>query len=149
MPPSADAPMSEPATLPTPVPVVETRPIAVPVISAPLGKPARATGSIRMLAVLAFVGACWWASDLLVPIMLALFLALIANPMVKRLQQLWLPRWLGAPYVTAGELTLVMDMDRVLSVDIHALWPQNKYLPLRTRMLIDALAAQVPILMGE
>jgi len=61
----------------------------------------------------------------------------------------WLPRWLGAPYVTAGELTLVMDMDRVLSVDIHALWPQNKYLPLRTRMLIDALAAQVPILMGE
>ncbi len=60
----------------------------------------------------------------------------------------WLPRWLGAPYVASGELTLVMDSDRVLSVDIHAVWPQNRYLPLRTRTLIDTLAAQVPILMG-
>ncbi|WP_050478223.1 LysR family transcriptional regulator [Herbaspirillum rhizosphaerae] len=61
----------------------------------------------------------------------------------------WLPRWLGAPYLASGELALVMDMDRVLSVDIYAVWPQNKYLPLRTRTLIDALVAQVPVLMGE
>lgn len=59
----------------------------------------------------------------------------------------WLPRWLGAPYVASGELTLVMDVDRVFSVDIHAIWPQNKYLPQRTRTLIDALAAQIPVLM--
>lgn len=60
----------------------------------------------------------------------------------------WLPRWLGAPYVAAGGLELVMDSDRVMSVDIHAVWPQTKYLPQRTRLTIDALAAQVPVFMG-
>lgn len=59
----------------------------------------------------------------------------------------WLPRWLGAPYVAEGELTLVMDSDKVLSVDIHAVWPHNRYLPLRIRTLIDALVSQVPELL--
>ena len=142
MPPSADAPVSEPAAAPTPVPVVETRPIAVPVTSAPLGKPARATGSIRMLAVLAFVGACWWASDLLVPITLALFLALIANPMVKRLQQLWLPRWLGAMVVVIGGLTAAVfvaslligpasDWVRQAPTELRQLAPKIRSLTLR------------------
>ncbi len=60
----------------------------------------------------------------------------------------WLPRWLGAPHVAAGELRLVMDSDRVLAVDIHAVWPRNRYLPLRTRALIDALSSQVPLRLG-
>jgi len=60
----------------------------------------------------------------------------------------WLPRWLGAPYVASGSLELVMDSDRVMSVDIHVVWPQTKYLPQRTRLTIDALAAQVPVFMG-
>ena len=60
----------------------------------------------------------------------------------------WLPRWLGAPYVASGNLALVMDSDRVMSVDIHVVWPQTKYLPQRTRLTIDALAAQVPVFMG-
>lgn len=59
----------------------------------------------------------------------------------------WLPRWLGAPYVAAGALQLVMDSDRVLSVDIHALWPRTKYLPLRMRLLVDTLVERVPGLM--
>ncbi|AKZ64495.1 LysR family transcriptional regulator [Herbaspirillum hiltneri N3] len=76
-------------------------------------------------------------------------LQVVADSAVQGGGLAWLPRWLGAPHVAAGELELVMDMDRVLSVDIHAVWPQNKYLPLRTRTLIDALTAEVPILMGE
>lgn len=60
----------------------------------------------------------------------------------------WLPRWLGAPSVAAGSLELVMDSDWVMSVDIHVVWPQTKYLPQRVRLTIDALAAQVPIFMG-
>lgn len=75
-------------------------------------------------------------------------LQVVADSAVEGGGLAWLPRWLGAPYVASGELTLVMDSDRVLSVDIHAVWPHNKYLPLRTRTLIDALAGQVPILMG-
>lgn len=57
----------------------------------------------------------------------------------------WLPRWLGAPYVSSGALALVMDSDRVLSNDIHAVWPQTKYLPLRTRLVVDALVTRVPL----
>jgi DNA-binding transcriptional LysR family regulator len=60
----------------------------------------------------------------------------------------WLPRWLGAPYVATEQLALVMDSDRVLSVDIHAVWPKTNYLPQRARLAIDTLVAQVPIYMG-
>ena len=59
-----------------------------------------------------------------------------------------MPRWLGASYVASGKLELVMDSDRVMSVDIHAVWPQTQYLPLRTRLTIDALVTQVPVFMG-
>lgn len=75
-------------------------------------------------------------------------LQVVADSAVEGGGLAWLPRWLGAPYLASGQLTLVMDSDRVLSVDIHAVWPQNRYLPLRLRTLIDALADQVPKLMG-
>ena len=61
----------------------------------------------------------------------------------------WLPHWLGMRHVPSGELALVMGADQVLSRDIHVLWPQSRYLPYRIRLVIDALAVQVPILLGE
>lgn len=75
-------------------------------------------------------------------------LQVVADSAVEGGGLAWLPRWLGAPYVASGELSLVMDSDRVQAVDIHVVWPQDRYLPLRTRLLIDALAAQVPVLLG-
>jgi DNA-binding transcriptional LysR family regulator len=60
----------------------------------------------------------------------------------------WLPNWLGAPYVETGKLELVMDSHRVQPIDIHVVWPKTKYLPQRTRLLIDSLSEQVPLLMG-
>jgi DNA-binding transcriptional LysR family regulator len=74
-------------------------------------------------------------------------LQVIADSAVEGGGLAWLPRWLGAPYMASGKLMLVMDSDRVEAVDIYAMWPQNRYLPQRTRTLIDALATQVPILM--
>jgi DNA-binding transcriptional LysR family regulator len=56
----------------------------------------------------------------------------------------WLPCWLVGPHVRAGELTLVMDSERVLSTDIHAVWPRARYLPAKTRAAVDALAAKIP-----
>ncbi len=61
----------------------------------------------------------------------------------------WLPRWLGLPYVNSGKLKLVMDSDQVESLNIYAVWPHTKYLPLRTRVLIDKLLEQVPLQLGE
>lgn len=61
----------------------------------------------------------------------------------------WLPRWLGSPFVESGKLQLVMDSDQVESLNIYAVWPHTKYLPLRTRILIDKLLEHVPLTLGE
>lgn len=60
----------------------------------------------------------------------------------------WLPCWLLARHLRAGELELVLDCERVLATEIYAVWPQTRYLPSKTRAAIDALAAQIPALMG-
>lgn len=76
-------------------------------------------------------------------------LQVVADSAVKGGGLAWLPRWLGSPYVEAGQLNLVMDSDQVESVNIFAVWPHTKYLPLRTRLLIDKLVVQVPLILGE
>jgi DNA-binding transcriptional LysR family regulator len=59
-----------------------------------------------------------------------------------------LPRWLIAPLLKSGELVLLMEGAEVESSDIHAVWPHSRYLPSKTRAAIDALAAEVPALLG-
>ena len=61
----------------------------------------------------------------------------------------WLPCWLAAKHMRTGELELVMDCDRMSATDIHAVWPQSHYLPIKTRMAINALAAETPRLVGD
>jgi DNA-binding transcriptional LysR family regulator len=60
----------------------------------------------------------------------------------------WLPCWMFARQLRAGELELVMDSDRVLATEIHAVWPRALHLPSKTRLAIDALAAEIPALIG-
>jgi DNA-binding transcriptional LysR family regulator len=60
----------------------------------------------------------------------------------------WLPCWLMMPHVRAGELALVMDSERLLASDIHAVWPQTRYLAAKARAAIDALAAEIPPLVA-
>jgi DNA-binding transcriptional LysR family regulator len=54
------------------------------------------------------------------------------------------PRWLVTPRVKNGSLVLLMEGAQVRSLEVHAVWPLNKYLPSKTRAAIDALAAEVP-----
>jgi DNA-binding transcriptional LysR family regulator len=61
----------------------------------------------------------------------------------------WLPCWLVGPHLRAGELTLVMDSERVLSTDIHAVWPKARYIPAKTRAAVDLLATRIPAMLGE
>jgi DNA-binding transcriptional LysR family regulator len=75
-------------------------------------------------------------------------LQVIADAAVAGAGLAWLPCWLLAPHVRAGELTLVMDSDRVLATEIHAVWPQTRYLPSKTRAAIDALVADIPAMIG-
>lgn len=59
---------------------------------------------IAMLVVLMVLYTCYLASELIVPIVLAIFLGLCGNPVVARLQRLYVPRWIGALFVVLGGL---------------------------------------------
>ncbi len=61
----------------------------------------------------------------------------------------WLPSWLLTRYVKTGELVAVMDRCFEPAQDIYIVWPQTRYLPLKTRCAIDALVAEIPGLIGE
>lgn len=56
----------------------------------------------------------------------------------------WLPCWLIRDDVAAGRLATVLDALPAHSFTSHALWPQAPRLPLRLRLAIDALAAELP-----
>lgn len=75
---------------------------------------ARAAGAAWVLAILAFLAACWAAEELMVPVMLAAFLAAVANPLVKRLCRVWVPRWLGALMVVFGGLVITVFLASLL-----------------------------------
>ncbi|WP_147654039.1 AI-2E family transporter [Vulcaniibacterium gelatinicum] len=73
---SASAPAAEPHEAPPPRP--------------------RAPAAVVVLAVLAVGYTLWLAQDLLLPVLLAMFFALVGNPIIRLLQKLWLPRFLAA-----------------------------------------------------
>jgi DNA-binding transcriptional LysR family regulator len=60
----------------------------------------------------------------------------------------WLPCWLIRARVASGELVRVLDNRRAAEFNSSALWPQAPFLPSRVRVLIDALAARLPAMMG-
>jgi DNA-binding transcriptional LysR family regulator len=61
----------------------------------------------------------------------------------------WLPCWLVGPQVRTGELTLVMDSQRVLPADIHAVWPKARYMPAKTRAAVDLLVTRIPQMLNQ
>jgi predicted PurR-regulated permease PerM len=75
-----------------------------------LASPTAHWGPVHLLALLVFVAGCWAGKELLVPVLLALFLSLVANPLVWRLQRIGLPRWLGAIFVVFGGVALALTM---------------------------------------
>lgn len=73
----------------------------------------------------------------------------IADAAVAGVGLAWLPCWLLARHVRSGELDLVLDHSRSQPMEIHAVWPHTHYLPSKTRAAIDALATQIPGMLGE
>lgn len=59
----------------------------------------------------------------------------------------WLPCWLIRERVARGELVRLFD-GPAMEFTTSALWPRAPFLPLRVRVLIDALAARLPAMMG-
>jgi DNA-binding transcriptional LysR family regulator len=56
----------------------------------------------------------------------------------------WLPCWLVRPHIRSGALVPLLKDFPSVAFDAHAVWPQTPHLPLRVRIAIDALAAQLP-----
>ncbi|MCK9685364.1 LysR family transcriptional regulator [Scleromatobacter humisilvae] len=73
----------------------------------------------------------------------------IADAAVAGAGLAWLPCWLIAKHVAAGELMLVMDSERVVATEIHAVWPQTIRLASKTRLAIDALVSEIPAMLAQ
>ena len=71
--------------------------------------------ALRVIAVVTVLVACYLGRELLVTLLLAMFLALVANPIVTRLRRMFVPRWVGALIVVLGGLWLTVAMTMQLA----------------------------------
>lgn len=55
-----------------------------------------------------------------------------------------LPSWLVADDLSAGRLAIAWQEPQPLSYPTHLVWPRTRSLPLKTRVVVDALLAGVP-----
>ena len=60
----------------------------------------------------------------------------------------WLPCWMIAPELDAGRLELIMNSDQVAASEIHAVWPRMTHMPLKVRVMVDALVGEIPRRLG-
>ena len=74
----------------------------------------RASMAMLVVAVLAVGYTLWAAQDLVLPILLAMFFALIGNPIIRLLQRAWVPRFISALLVLtlgiAGTVLLAQQL---------------------------------------
>ena len=95
-------------TTPTPAPPVEEQAH----VDAP-PRP-RASTAALVLAVLAVGYTLWATQDLILPVLLAMFFALIGNPIIRVLQRLRVPRFVGALVVLLSGLALIVLLGQQL-----------------------------------
>ncbi len=74
----------------------------------------RASSAIMVLATLAVAYTLWAAQGLLLPVLLAVFFALIGNPAIRMLQRLWVPRFLAAVLVLFVGLACTVQLGRMV-----------------------------------
>jgi predicted PurR-regulated permease PerM len=107
-----------------PDPMLESDPAPMPVppVPVPGEAPPRSPGRLRprapsallLLATLAMGFTLWAAQGLLLPVLLAMFFALIGNPIIRMLQKLYVPRFVSALLVIvlglAGTVMLAQQL---------------------------------------
>ena len=68
----------------------------------------------------------------------------IANAAVDGMGLAWLPHWLIRDELLAGSLVALWASRPSASMECYAVWPATQYLPLRSRLAIDALVSELP-----
>jgi len=56
----------------------------------------------------------------------------------------WIPAWLAKPHLDNGSLKEVLCDQPSFSFENYAVWPEARHVPLRVRLAIDILAANLP-----
>lgn len=74
----------------------------------------RASMALVVLATLAVSYTLWAAQDLILPVLLAVFFALIGNPIIRMLQRIWIPRFIGALLVLVFGIAGAVQLGRQL-----------------------------------
>lgn len=105
------------------------------VAPAPPPRP-RSSPAAVVLATLAVGFTLWATQDLLLPILLAAFFALIGNPILRGLRRLYVPRFLGAAGVLAGGIAAAILLGSLLADPAGDLFRQ---LPREMRQLAPKL----------
>jgi len=76
----------------------------------------RASVALMVLATLATGYTLWAAQDLVLPVLLAIFFALVGNPILRLLQRLWVPRFVGAILILSLGMFATVQLGRQLVV---------------------------------
>ena len=71
-------------------------------------------------------------------------LAAVTDAAVAGAGLAWIPAWLAKPHLDSGSLLEVLCDQPSFSFDNYAVWPEARHLPLRVRLAIDILAAELP-----
>ena len=74
-------------------------------------------GIHRLLGILVIGGVlytCYFASDLILPILLAAFFSLLLSPVMKRLTRGWLPRWIAAFLLISLSMAILAGIGNAL-----------------------------------
>ena len=103
-------PIDNPGTVSGTIP--EIVPDTVPGIPHP-ARP-RAPMSLVVLAVLAVGYTLWAAQDLILPVLLAMFFALVGNPIIRLLQRIRIPRFISALAVLCSGIALAVLLGQQL-----------------------------------
>jgi predicted PurR-regulated permease PerM len=109
LPPSTGAP---PPIPPRPLDPIVTDP-GVPQATGPRPRP-RASMALLVLATLAVGFTLYAVQDLFLPVLLAMFFALVGNPIIRLLQRMWIPRFVGALLVLVLGVAGTVQLGRQL-----------------------------------
>ncbi|CAN5326296.1 LysR substrate-binding domain-containing protein [soil metagenome] len=71
-------------------------------------------------------------------------LEVIADAAVDGMGLAWLPHWLLRDRIRMGDLVELWGDRPSAAMECYAVWPITQYLPLRSRLAIDVLAAELP-----
>ncbi|WP_449284014.1 AI-2E family transporter [Luteimonas yanweni] len=98
-----DTPASAEAPAAADGPAADASPVTPgePAVQPPAPRP-RAPTSVLVLALLAVGYTLWAAQGVILPVLLAMFLALIGNPVIRALRRIYVPRFLAALLVLCG-----------------------------------------------